>query len=69
MLLNSFDFDKIFMLLKYLSIKIFQIFQYKMNTKLMDILNNISIYQNKFIGFDILLVRRFREKYLEFVNI
>lgn len=52
-LLNSFDFDKIFMLLKYLSIKIFQIFQYKMNTKLMDILNNISIYQNKFIGFDI----------------
>lgn len=40
-----------------------------MNTKLMDILNNISIYQNKFIGFDILLVRRFREKYLEFVNI
>lgn len=57
------------MLLKYLSIKIFQIFQYKMNTKLMDILNNISIYQNKFIGFDILLVRRFREKYLEFVNI
>lgn len=57
------------MLLKYLSIKIFQIFQYKINTKLMDILNNISIYQNKFIGFDILLVRRFREKYLEFVNI